>query len=65
MTVREVAMTDQDKYTVRKENRRRSREARVGRPLVHGVLPYLGHRADPKHERRRLALLVRAARARR
>lgn len=57
-------MTDQDNYTVRKENRRRSREARIERQVVHGVLPYLGRRANPKHERRRLALLVREARAR-
>ena len=46
----------------RKENRRRVREADALRPIVHGALPYLGHRPDPKHERRRQAELVRRAR---
>jgi hypothetical protein len=45
-----------------KPNRRRVQEAERLRPVVHGALPYLGHRAKPKAERRRLALLVRGAR---
>jgi hypothetical protein len=49
---------------IRKQNRERKREAERARPVVHGALPYLGHRAKPKHERRRLAQVVRQARKR-
>ncbi len=49
---------------VRKLNRRREQEADRQRPIVHGALPYFGHRPDPKHERRRVAQVVRTARKR-
>ena len=49
---------------VRKHNRRRDQEAERQRPIVHGALPYLGHRPKPKHERRRVAQVVRTARKR-
>ena len=55
-------ITEAREVPVRKENRRRVREADATRPVVHGALPYLGHRPDPKHERRRQADLVRHAR---
>ena len=48
----------------RKLNRRRAQEAGRDRPVVHGVLPYLGHRPDRKHEQRRIAKMVRTARER-
>jgi hypothetical protein len=47
---------------VRKINRRKAQEADAVRPVVHGALPYLGHRPDPKHEKRREAEVVRRAR---
>ena len=47
-----------------KLNRHRAQEAGRNRPVVHGALPYLGHRPDHKHERRRIAKLVRTARKR-
>ena len=40
---------------VRKGNRRRVMDVERARPIVHGALPYLGHRASPKQERRRQA----------
>ena len=55
---------DDQETPVRKENRRRVREADAKRPVVHGALPYHGHRPDPKHERRRQAELIRQARKR-
>jgi hypothetical protein len=48
----------------RKMNRQRALEAERARPVVHGALPYLGHRPKAKHERRRQARLVREARKR-
>jgi hypothetical protein len=49
---------------LKKQNRRRALEADRARPVVHGIVPYLGHRPDPKHERRREAQIVRLARRR-
>jgi hypothetical protein len=49
---------------VRKLNRHKVQEADAVRPAVHGALPYLGHRPDLKHEKRRQAELVRRARKR-
>jgi hypothetical protein len=54
---------DQERL-VRKANRRRNQVAERERPIVHGTLPYLGHRPRPKDERRRQAMLVRRARKR-
>jgi hypothetical protein len=48
----------------RKLNRRRREEQDRDRPVVHGALPYLGHRPNAKHEHRRLSNLVRQARKR-
>ncbi len=47
-----------------KINRRRREEANRNRPVVHGAVRYLGHRPDPKHERRRDAQVARQARRR-
>jgi hypothetical protein len=55
-------MDHDEELPTRKINRRRANEAERERPIVHGALPYLGHRPRPKHERRRLAELVRQAR---
>ncbi|MDB5074118.1 MAG: hypothetical protein JWO42_297 [Chloroflexi bacterium] len=49
---------------VRKHNRRRVEESERKRPVVHGALPYLGHRPRPKDERRRISELVQRARKR-
>ncbi len=48
-----------------KPNRRREQEASRNRPVVHGIVQYLGHRPDPKHDRKRVARLIRQARRRR
>jgi len=61
---RDMKMIDHDACRVRKQNRHQKLEAKGARPVVHGALRYLGHRANAKHERKRLALLVRAARGR-
>jgi hypothetical protein len=57
-------MRDEHEERVRKGNRRRVQEADARRPVVTGALPYLGHRPEPKAERKRLATLVREARKR-
>ena len=54
----------EDTLPLRKENRQRRETAARTRPVVHGALPYHGHRADPKHERRRVAEAVKEARKR-
>lgn len=54
--------TDEEIAATRKANRRQAWQAERERPVVHGALPYHGHRPDPKHERRRQAELVRQAR---
>jgi hypothetical protein len=46
----------------KKQNRRRALENDRARPVVHGIVPYFGHRPDPKHERRREAQIVQQAR---
>lgn len=53
---------DEQDLPVRKGNRRAVRDADASRPVVHGALPYRGHRPDPKHEMRRQAEVVRKAR---
>jgi len=53
---------DEEFTSTRKANRRLAWQAERQRPVVHGALPYHGHRPDPKHERRRQAALVRQAR---
>jgi hypothetical protein len=59
-----MMMYNEYEEQVRKGNRRRVQEADATRPIVTGALPYLGHRPKPKHERKRLAGLVREARKR-
>jgi hypothetical protein len=49
---------------ISKRNRRARELADRSRPIVHGALPYLGHRPKPKDERRRQARVVRDARKR-
>ena len=57
---------DEDPTTLdrvlRKANRRRNADAEHARLIVHGALPYYGHRPNKKHERKRVAALVRQAR---
>lgn len=57
-------MDHTEEQSTRKLNRQHSKARERTRPIVHGVLPYLGHRPRPKHERRRVAELVREARKR-
>lgn len=54
--------TDEELAATRKLNRQQARQAEREGPVVHGALPYHGHRPDPKHERRRQAEIVRQAR---
>jgi hypothetical protein len=57
-------MEPEGEKQIRKHNRRIAEEADRGRPIVHGVLPYLGHRPKAKDERRRLAQIAHEARKR-
>ena len=53
-----------DEQPLRKGNRQRVQQADRRRPIVHGAVPYFGHRPRAKDERRRQAEVVRKARKR-
>ena len=64
MEVRSQIDTEDELPPVRKANRERREQADLARPIVHGALPFHGHRPDAKAERRRRAEAERAARKR-
>ena len=55
-------MNDEPTIEPRKLNRRLREERDRLRPIVHGALPYHGHRPRAKDERKRIASVVSKAR---